>query len=109
MATVVVRCAGDAVVVDVRGEIDMITAPGLRKVVEDQISGRPRLVAIQLASVTFLGSSGLGTLVAVLDMATATDVRLRLVAPSQVARRALDLTGLTTRFDVHDQLAEAVS
>lgn len=54
---------GSAAVVTVEGELDLHTARALMKAVDDTMAW-PELgaIVIDLSSVTFLGSSGLGTL-----------------------------------------------
>jgi anti-sigma B factor antagonist len=108
MVTITTQRLGDAAVVDVLGEIDMLTAPAMRRALEDLIGELPRVVVVRLAGVSFMGSSGLGALVAVQDAAICAGVPLRLACPSKVARRALEVIGLTRLFDVHEHLRTAL-
>lgn len=79
---------GSAAVVTVEGELDLHTARALMKSVDDTMAW-PELAAIviDLSKVTFLGSSGLGTLAELATRTPATrnaEVRplpVRLVAP----------------------------
>ena len=57
-----VDCADGAVVVTVRGEVDMETAPVLWDAVEQAFSAGDRLV-LDLSEMTFIDSSGLGVLI----------------------------------------------
>ena len=45
-------------VLDVRGELDLLTAPRLAEEVEKALAGAPPLLAIDLSATTFIDSSG---------------------------------------------------
>ena len=55
---------GTTLVVSVRGEVDIATAPLLRAVLEGLPQSRPRRVEVDLSEVTFLDSQGITCLVA---------------------------------------------
>jgi anti-sigma B factor antagonist len=87
-------------VVRLVGELDAATAPRLRQeLVALAEAGETRIV-IDLASMTFMDSTGLGALVEGLKRFRAVfgDVVLR--SPSPAARKVLDITGLTEVFTI---------
>jgi anti-anti-sigma factor len=83
---------GSAAVVTVRGELDLQTARKLMSVVDETLEW-PDLTAlvIDLAAVSFLGSSGLGTLAELATRTTASRGPGPYPAPNQTPRPALRL------------------
>jgi anti-sigma B factor antagonist len=66
------------------GRLNMVSAPELRDVVKEAIgNGRPRIV-LDLSGVSFVDSSGLGSLVGCLKNAREAQGDLRLVAPVRI-------------------------
>ncbi|KAA9159769.1 STAS domain-containing protein [Amycolatopsis acidicola] len=82
---------GLAVVV-VGGDLDMLTAPRLRGVLDELLARSPKAIVVDLTSVEFLGSAGLAALMRAHEQAG--DVRLRIVAPAREVHRAFTVTGL---------------
>lgn len=116
--------APGVVVVRAIGEIDLLTAPGWRRVLVGAIriaspaseavaplpgSGTRSLLVCDLSPVTFLGASGLDVLVELDELGTRHGIDLRVVAASRHVRRVLQLTGLDRRFRVEPRLERAVA
>ena len=100
------RQAGDWTVVDVRGEVDLYTAPRLKTLLTDLTgSGRNRL-AIEFGGVEFMDSTGLGVLISGLKRCREAGGTLALVAPTEPVRKVLGITGLDQVFTIHDDLAD---
>jgi len=100
---------GDGVcVIAVSGEVDMMTVPGLDAVVAEQCAALPSTVVLDLMAVRFLGSSGLGSLIAARDAAHAIGAQLRLVCQGPAVLRPMDLTGLTELFEVYPDQVSAL-
>jgi len=85
---------GDWNVAQVRGDLDMATAPQLEAAFEHP-NGQ---VALDLGKVRFIDSTGLRALVRLRE----TQQRVVLVAPSPVVRRLLSLTRMTEVFSIAD-------
>jgi anti-anti-sigma factor len=99
---------GAAVVLDVAGDVDIVTAPQVQAAVEHALAGRPPVLVLDLTGVTFLSSAGLSVLVAARSTAGA-DTRVRVVAASGVVRRPLELTGLDVVFALYGSRADALA
>lgn len=98
---------GDAVVVRVTDEIDVLTGEQLSDAVE-QVLGGP-LVVVDLTGVSFLGSRGMTVLLQVKRSARAVGTDLRFVlGANRVVRRALTMAGLLDQFIVCDDVEQAV-
>jgi anti-anti-sigma factor len=80
----------------VAGEIDIMTAPGVQRFLETQLSSTVpgTTVVVDLSGVDVLSAAGVGVLVRVRDEAARRGVRLVADPVSAQARRVLDLTGV---------------
>jgi anti-sigma B factor antagonist len=102
--------AAGQVVVEVGGEVDMLTSPQLRTTVLEQFETEGvNLVVLVLDAVTFLGTSGLAVLIEVREAAQNAGVQLRLVCTARRVLRPLTIAGLVPLFDVHETLEQALS
>jgi anti-sigma B factor antagonist len=104
--TVDVVPVGEAVVLAVAGEVDLLTAPQFEAAVLRALDQRPRVLVIDLLRVTFLASAGLAALMKAHDAATTT--RLRVVAAGSATLRPLEITGLTAPLAVFATRDEAL-
>ncbi len=90
-----VRSQGRWTVVAVRGELDLYTAPQLREAVVALPIDEPLNVAIDLTEVSFMDSSGLGSVIACLKHVRGSNGELKLVTPpTSPLMKLLSLTGL---------------
>lgn len=99
---------GQAVVLAVSGDIDMVTAPEFEKHLLSALRERPGTLVVDLGGVDFLGSAGLTALVAAHQEA-GERTRLRVVAESSATARPLQLTGLDQEIPVFATRDEALS
>ena len=90
----------DRVVVKVLGELDLDTAPRLRKVLVDLADEGRVHVTLDLAGMTFIDSSGLSAFVSGLKRLRETGGELLLQSPSATALKVLEITGLTEVFAI---------
>ncbi|CAL9497846.1 Anti-sigma-B factor antagonist [Streptomyces sp. enrichment culture] len=104
---------GGWAVLQVSGELDLVTSPVLRQRVHDVVAqGRHDLV-LDLSEVLFCDSSGVGVLVAARRLIRSCRGRLRLILPARGAadgshvNRVLGALGVRRLFDVHPDLASA--
>ncbi|GAB2998776.1 STAS domain-containing protein [Amycolatopsis acidiphila] len=105
---VIRTAAPGAVVLEVAGEVDMVTAPQLADALEVQLGRDVRVVVVELARVSFLGSSGLAVLVNAfrsLDPGKA----MLIVAPYRAAYRAFALTGLADQLPLYRSFDAALA
>jgi anti-sigma B factor antagonist len=81
-----------AVVLD--GEIDIATAPAIRRVLMAAISGGDVHLAVDMSGVTFIDAAGIDVLVAAANRAREAGGSLSLLAPSQQVRWLLGVLHL---------------
>ena len=91
------------VVLEVRGEIDTLTAPAFSAAAEELVVAPGEVLVMDLTEVRFLASSGLAVLISAAQRAEERGVRLRLVAASRAVRRPLEITGTAALFDLHSE------
>jgi anti-sigma B factor antagonist len=103
------RVEGDWAVVDVKGEIDLHTAPKLRERMTELVEQGQRRVILNMEALDFMDSTGLGVLIGSLKRLKENEGTLALVAPQHPIQRVLSVTGLTKVFPIHDTVEEAMA
>jgi anti-sigma B factor antagonist len=96
-------------VVDVKGEIDVYTAPKLREQLIELVSEGSYAIVVNLEGVDFLDSTGLGVLVGALKRVKAHDGGLSLVCTQDKILKIFKITGLTKVFEIHDSVEAATA
>jgi anti-sigma B factor antagonist len=96
-------------VVDVKGEVDLFTAPKFREHVVGLVEKDQRKIAVNLRDVEFMDSTGLGVLVGVLRRLKERDGELALLGPQGSVLRVLTVTGLNRVFPIYDSLEQAIA
>lgn len=96
-----VAFAGDRVVLGIRGEVDILTAPDLGALVDTVIDEGHRFVVLDLAQLDFMDASGLRVIAHAAQRLNPLAGEVAIRSPSRIVRRMLDLAGLTAvvRFD----------
>jgi anti-sigma B factor antagonist len=99
---------GDTCVVTVAGEVDIYTSPALKAALAEVDLDGCRMLVVDLCSVGFIDSSGLGVLVGALRRAREAGGDLRVVSDNETVARILRITGLDSVFSLHATLDEAL-
>ena len=91
------------------GRLDVAGAPMLKEAIGDAVkNGLPRLV-IDMEGVSFVDSTGLGSVISALKQVRGSQGELRLAAPNQQARVVLELTTLDRVFPYYATVEEALT
>jgi anti-sigma B factor antagonist len=85
-------------VVTVTGEIDLYTAPALREGLTKAIESGAHQLAVDLRSVPFMDSMGLGVLIGARRRLSERKGQIALICGEGPVRRVLDVSGLATVF-----------
>ena len=101
------RSDRDAVIVDVVGQIDLGTSPALRKTLLETLNDTQRL-AINLQAVKYIDSSGIASLLEVLQVARKSTKRLILFGVNGSVLKVLQLTRLTGVFEIRETESQAL-
>jgi len=92
----------DRAEVAVRGELDLDNSPGLLRDVLANMELPISAVTLDLERVTYVDSSGLGTLVAAKHRADQRGIAFTLVGVSPQTRRIFEITDLAEMFGIAD-------
>jgi anti-sigma B factor antagonist len=90
----------DGSLIRVVGEVDLYSSPELRKAILKAVPSAEGGLAIDLAGVTYIDSSGVATLVEGLRSAREHGTGFVLVAPSPAVMQVLELARLDSVFEV---------
>ena len=102
------RLEDDVAIVDVNGDIDVLTSGALRdRLLAVAGQGHDGLV-VNLGNVEFIDSTGIGVLIGVWRRVQAGRGAFALAVPSRRTRRIFDRAGVSKIFSIHDSAAEAV-
>ena len=96
-------------VIEVGGEIDVYTAPKLRERLISLVESGSHELIVDMESVEFLDSTGLGVLVGGLKRARAYEGWIDLVCTQSRILRIFRITGLNRVFNIYDTVPEAVA
>ena len=99
----------DMTVCYVEGEIDINTAPDIKKAFEKLTAKKTPKIVINLTKVTYVDSSGLATLVEMLKKMRSYGGRMRLTNMSNKIKSLFEITKLEKLFEIVADEAEAIS
>lgn len=92
------------VVVMIRGEIDIYTAPKLKETLFQIVENGAEEIIVNLSDVTYLDSAGLGVFVGTYKMICSRKGRFELVGLSKRMQRLFDITGLADIIQITSDL-----
>jgi len=90
----------DRAIVGVRGDIDIATAPELRRRILAALMLPLRGLVLDLGDVSFMDSSGIGVLVEVHKAALELNTEFRLTSVPRQVRRVLEVTGVAESLGI---------
>ncbi len=97
------------VLVAVRGEVDIATAPKLREKLVELASQGAKQVVVDLDGVEFLDSTGLGVLIGGMKRLRGLDGDLTLVCTQPRILKVFEITGLNRAFTIYETVDSAVA
>lgn len=106
---------GDWAVLQVSGELDLVTSPVLRQHIHDVVAEGRHSLVLDLSEVMFCDSSGVGVLIAARRLIRSCQGSLRLILPAQGAaegshvNRVLGALGVRRLFEVYPDVTAAVA
>jgi len=102
------RVEADVLILDISGEIDINTSPDLRKCFDKLIKDQNKKVLLSLDSVDYIDSSGLATLVEMLQRMKRFGGVLRLASLSDKVKGLFEITKLDKLFGIFSNEEEAL-
>ena len=106
---VAIERVGKAAVVTLDGKAHVPGADLIKERLLELVAEQIPRVVLDLASVGFLGSAGLGAIVLAHIKARAFRGEFRLVSPRPKVMRALEVTRLTKLFNIYDSVDQALA
>ena len=103
------RHQDDIPVLDVVGEIDIYTTPQFKEAVSEAIDQNKPAIVINMEKVTYMDSSGFGTLLSATKRLRPLDGALYLSGCNEGIQRMLQITRLNTIFGVYSSEQEALA
>ncbi|KUN97628.1 STAS domain-containing protein [Streptomyces sp. NPDC008086] len=106
---------GDWAVLQVSGELDLVTSPVMRQHIHDVVAEGRHSLVLDLSEVLFCDSSGVGVLIAARRLIRSCQGSLRLILPAQGAadgshvNRVLGALGVRRLFEVYPDVTAAVA
>jgi anti-sigma B factor antagonist len=94
----------DIAVVVLEGEVDLSTAPEAERRIAEAEQGGPAQIVVDLREVTFMDSSGLRVLLTAHRRARDEERDFAIVKGSDAVARLFDVTGLTDRLVLLDEV-----
>ena len=102
------RSQGGAHVVAVSGEVDIFTAPELKRVITAAIDSGARAIIVDLTETRFLDSTALGVLIGAVKRLRLVDGRMVIVNTEPSTAKTFEITGLDQIFTIVPTRDEAV-
>ena len=99
--------AGEWAVVAVAGELDVYTAPALEEAIGELVDQGTHDIVVDLTTVTFMDSTGLGLLIKALKWTREKQGSLRIVANTERVLKVFRITGLESVLAIHDSVEAA--
>ena len=94
-------------VVELRGELDLSSAPALRERLLAIAAREPASLILDLSGLTFMDSTGISVLVAAERRAHELGGTFSLVNPQKIVARVLHITGLDRHFPTFGTVGDA--
>lgn len=98
-AVIDVRDAPGHHTIILEGEVDIASAPRLHERLNNAFEEQARGITVDLRDISFIDSTGLGTLVSARQRALNSTVEFKLLLPEGKARFPFEITGLASIFD----------
>ncbi len=94
-------------VITVAGRFDALMAKEFKNCIADLTDGHRTLIALDMAAVNFIDSSGLGSLVGALKGISKEKGEIRIAGLSPEVRTIFELTRLHRIFDIYENIETA--
>jgi anti-sigma B factor antagonist len=104
---ILIRDVGETKIVEVEGDVDLGTSPDLRRTLFETLLHAPKL-ALNLAAIRYIDSSGIATLLEVLRDSQRRDKEFVLYGLSPAVQQVFHLTHVARIFQVFGTEEEAL-
>ena len=98
----------DVVIVDLSGEVDFYNSSKVREKFINLVKQKRKAILINLGEVTYIDSSGLATLIELMQKLNGYGGKLKLAGLSQSVRNIFEVSKLTDVFSIYQGEREAL-
>jgi len=109
MLDVTTHKTGEAMVVSIKGDVDLYSSPQLRKTVIALTGKKTPAILINLSDVGYMDSSGVATLVEGLQQAGKYKGKFKLFGLTSTVKEVFELSRLDKVFDIYSDEAAAMA
>jgi len=99
---------GECVLCRIEGEVNLSTSPELRRVFNDFVRDNVKKVVIDFSGVPYIDSSGLATLIELLQRLKKINGSLRICCVPERVKNVFEITKLHKLFEIFDDQASAL-
>ncbi len=99
---------GEAVIVSLRGDVDLSRSPEVRRELLSRAEGKPARLVVDLSAVGYMDSSGVASLVEGLQRVRGYGGRMLLVGLNPRVRSIFEIAKLDSVFQIVDSREEAL-
>jgi anti-sigma B factor antagonist len=103
------RREADAVVLEVSGAVDEVTAPSLATDLDVVLMSEPALLVIDLTAVEFMSSAAINLLIETQRLTAATATNVRVAADGTATSRPMRFIGIDRIIELYSTVDEALS
>ena len=103
------RESGQAVILDIKGEIDLYNALDIKNKINSLIELKKILIIINLNEVSYIDSSGIGALISSLSNIKKYQGKMLICNVHDSVKKVFELTKLTSFFQIFDDEASALA
>ena len=103
------RERGSVSIIDIEGEIDLYNAPEIKNTIQSLIDEQKYSVIINLEKVSYIDSSGIGSLISSLSNLKKYQGSMKIINVLASVKKVFELTKLISFFEIYDTEDEAVS
>lgn len=104
-----IREEGGCVIIDLQGEIDLHQSPLLHERLVEVCKSKPKVLVLNLAQVSYMDSSGVGTLVHTYRTVSGYKGRMALAGLRDRVRSVFEISRLDKYFAIYDSVEAALA
>ena len=103
-----IREEKEVVIIILEGEVDISVTDPIRQKFRELIDGKKKFVLVNMASVSYIDSSGLGMFVETMQEMGKYGGKIKLVGLTDDVKKVFELTRLNKFFDIFNEEKEAL-
>ena len=103
------RLVNNVAIIDILGEIDLYNSPKIKDALMEKVKDGYKNIIINLGDVTYIDSSGIGTLIFCRTFLNQNNGVLRIIKIKDSVKRIFELTKLNSFFTIFEDEGDAIN